>query len=473
MRTTSFLRMTNLARVGLVLSAILISLAAGISALIFGTPLAPLVVAGAILAVAFAVVTLHNPAWALYATIFVALFLVQVLGSLPTIPFVSQYPIVLGLLAASILWLLSVAVHRRKIVWTSANLLMLAFLAWSAITLFWAPNFVAGRQQLMAYIVGFVLLLLVVNEIHSRQTLDGLMAILALSGWFMVLAGVGTILTEGYTPGARLQVLGMNENGFGIVLLVTSSGILWPMIKPESYRKTPGALMVAGFLLLAMGLIAMSGSRGSIISLVITLLAFMLWKPTRPWGTLGLLVLMLGAVLSPSLFSTILERFAVLDGDTILGGREALWQAFAKFILDHPWGGAGVGNAPYEVMPYLRPLRSTMGYDRAPSHNPVLAIWAESGTPGILVYLGVLGSALWSFARQYGQRRRSGAHFLTPYFALVSSVFLGFMASWIKGGGMECDFTYFLMLALLLIPAGLDLEDQDETSSSFERRYHA
>jgi hypothetical protein len=41
---------------------------------------------------------------------------------------------------------------------------------------------------------------------------------------------------------------------------------------------------------------------------------------------------------------------------------------------------------------------------------------------------------------------------LTPYFALVCSAFVGYMFSWIKGGGMESDFSYFLMLALLLIP---------------------
>jgi O-antigen ligase len=88
-------------------------------------------------------------------------------------------------------------------------------------------------------------------------------------------------------------------------------------------------------------------------------------------------------------------------------------------------------------------------------HNPVLAIWAETGILGVSIYLGVLGSAVWSFVRHYLIIRKLGSHSLLPYFPLVASIFLGYMASWIKGGGMESEFTYFLMLALLLIPSGL------------------
>ena len=443
-----------------------ISLAVGTSGLIFGYPLSPLIVAGVILGAAFAVVSLRNPVWALYFAIFVALFLAPILGLLPTIPIMGEYPIVLGLLFACAAWLFNVAIRRQKIVWTGTNLVMLAFLTWSIVTLFWARDLVAARRQLMAYIVGFALLLLVVNEIDSRQTLNGLMATLALSGWFMVLAGIVTVLTAGYTAGSRLQVLEMNENGFGIALLVTIPGILWQMMKPERHRKALWALMAAVFLLLAIGLIAMSGSRGSLISLLVTLLAFMLWKPTRSWGVLSLVVVVLGVILSPFLFSTTLERFALVNGDTLLGGREVLWQAFGRFISDHPWSGAGVGNGPYEVMPYLGLLGSTIAFERAPSHNPVLAIWADAGLPGLLLYLGVLGSAIWSFARQYVRFRRSGSPFLAPYFPLVAATFLGFMVSWIKGGGIEGDFTYFLMLALLLIPASLDREGQGRQRDS-------
>jgi O-antigen ligase len=173
---------------------------------------------------------------------------------------------------------------------------------------------------------------------------------------------------------------------------------------------------------------------------------------------LGLLALALGVILAPFLFSITLDRFAIMPGDTLLGGREALWRATWKLILDHPWGGVGIGNASYAVVPYVRQVTSALGLESASVHNPLLTIWAETGILGILIYLGVLGTALWSFAQQYRRGRRSGQRFLAPYFALVSSVFAGYMVSWIKGGSLESDFTYFLMLAFLLIPSCLDIK---------------
>jgi putative inorganic carbon (hco3(-)) transporter len=171
-----------------------------------------------------------------------------------------------------------------------------------------------------------------------------------------------------------------------------------------------------------------------------------------------MLILAFGVAVAPFIFSTTLERLAIVRGDTLLGGREALWQAASKLILEHPWSGVGIGNAPYAVLPYLRPLRSILGLDWASLHNPLLTIWAETGFVGLLFYLAVLGSAVWSFLRQYLHSRRLGEHFLTPYFALVCSAFIGYIFSWIKGGGMESDFSYFLMLALLTIPSHLNID---------------
>jgi O-antigen ligase len=445
------------------LLAIVVSLAAGVSVLIFQSPPAPLIVAGAVLAAVLAGVFLYNPVWALYAAILVVLLPGQILRLFP-IPLVTDYPTVLSLLFAWVSWLLGAAIHRRRIVWTGTNLAMLAFLAWSVITLLWASDPILARRHLMAYMVGFALLLLLVNNIDSPQALNGLMATLALNGWVLVLTGVGTILTEGYTPGTRLAVLGMNENLMGVQTLVTMMGVLWQAMQPSPRHQRLKVLASWVFLLAAIALVAASGSRGSAISLLVTLLAFCFWRPTRAWGVLGLLVLVLGVILAPLLFKTTLERFVLLRGDTLLGGREALWQATWNLVLDHPWLGVGIGNARHALTPYVLLLRSIGGKASAATHNPVLQVWAETGLPGILLYLGVLGSAVWLFARQYLLRRRFGAQLLVPYFALVSSTFLGYMTSWGKGGGMESNSTYFLMLALLSIPTCLDLRGRGETT---------
>jgi putative inorganic carbon (HCO3(-)) transporter len=445
MRRQSFLRMPNIWRAGLILLAIVATLVAGAS------PLASLIVGGAVLATVIGTAFLHNPVWALYAAIFLTFLPVHLLPN---------YSIQIALFLALLSWLLNAAFHRRQIVWRSTSLLMGCFLIWNVVTLFWAPSPVLGRQQLVQYTSGFVLLILLVNEIDSLQTLDGLMGTLALSGWVLALAGVGTVLFQGYESGTRLQVLEMNENQFGILILVTMSGVLWQAMQASERQRALRMSQSFIFVLLALGLVALSGSRGSAISLLATLLIFWFWKPTRPWGKMGLLILALAVVSAPFVFSTILDRFMEQGAET-LGGRQVIWQAGWMFIRDHLWSGAGIGNSRHAALSYLGTLQSIREHDRMSMHNPGLQVWADAGLPGLLLYLGVLGSAVWLFVRQCRQRSGTGQRSLASYFALVSSVFVGYMLSWTKGGGMEDDPVYFLMLALLLIPSRLDIERRE------------
>jgi putative inorganic carbon (HCO3(-)) transporter len=455
MRPQSLLGTSNTWRVGLILLAVLAAFVAGISGLVYPTPYSSSIVGATVAAAVTAIAFLRKPVWALYAALFVVLLPIGLIP--PAMQSILNRTITMVALAT---WLFDVITWRRQVTWTSSALLMLGFLGWGVLTLLWADNSSLGTSTLQTYALRFILfLLLIPNQIRTKEKLDGLMSTLALNGWVLVVVSAATILIEGYAPGTRLKVLGINENGLGILALVTLQGILWQVVQPSKQRTRLKRLVAFAFLLMAIGLVAASGSRGSAISLFVMLLAFWLWRPTRPWGQLGLLIIAVGAIIAPFIFSTTLERFAIVRGDTLLGGREALWQATWKLILDHPWQGVGIGNVPHAVMPYLTLLRSVWGYESAVIHNPVLTVWAETGLPGILLYLGVLGSAVWLFMRQYLLFHRSGVRVLVPYFALVSSTFLWYMTSWIKGGGMESDFTYFLVLALLVIPFGLDIEE--------------
>jgi putative inorganic carbon (hco3(-)) transporter len=295
----------------------------------------------------------------------------------------------------------------------------------------------------------------VANLIQSEESLDGLMKTLAISGWVLILVGLGTLVLAGYTSGSRFRILEMNENETGVLALVTLPGVLWLAIRSSGRQKAIKMLLSFVFVVVALALVALSGSRGSAITFLITLSAFWIWRSTRPWAILGLVLLAVAVVSLPAMFVTLSARFRVEAGDTVLGGREAIWQAALQLIREHLWSGVGIGGAEHAVMPYVRVLRSVTDYESVSLHNPVLAIWAGTGLPGILLYLGALGSAVWLFGSRYFRCRREGVNPLNPYFALIFAVFLGYMASWIKGGGMESDFSYFLLLALLVIPSRL------------------
>jgi putative inorganic carbon (HCO3(-)) transporter len=461
MRLKSFLRRPSAWRVGLILLGIMASLVAGAFTLVWGSPLAPLVVGGAVVATAIGIVSLQNPVCPLYILIF--------LDFLPVGLIPSNLHAILGdsvLLLALFSWLIDVGFRRRRIVWASTSLLMVCFLTWCLFTLSWAPNLIPGRRVLVQSTLNLVLcLILIVNEIDSLQTLDGLMNTLALNGWVLVLAGIGTLLRQGYAFGTQLVVLEMNENEFGISLIMTMPGVLWRAMRSSERQRALRMSQSFIFTLLAIVLTVLSGSRGSAISLLATLLACWFWKPTRPWGKLGLLISAMVVIGAPFILSTLVDRF--LGGD-LLGGRIELWRAGWLLIRDHLLWGVGVGNGDYAMPSYLRTITNRFSYRSryVPAHNPVLQVWIDTGLIGILLYLSVLGSAVWSFVRQYGQCRQAGRRSLTPYFALVSCVFVGYMLSWFKSGGLHLHSTYFLLLALLLIPSHLDIESLSCTMES-------
>ncbi|MCB0163495.1 MAG: O-antigen ligase family protein [Anaerolineae bacterium] len=435
----------------MILLAILAALAAGMSPLVWTSPLAPMMVGGIFAAAAIGVAWLRKPNGALYAAIF--LLLLPRGGFIPRDLQDELVELVMGFALLS--WFLNAVFRRRPIVLGSTNLLMISFVIWSIVTLTWASNFELARAVFLSLIIDLALLLLIVNEIDSLPTLNGLMSTLAISGWILVLAGLNAVITQTYEISGRLVVMGMNVNEYGISLIVTMPGVLWPSLWPPKQqgflRKISGYL----FILLTLILIAFSGSRGSLISFFAILSAFWLWKPTRPWGKLTLLLSAMAIVTTPFVFSKVLDRFATGDGGA-LGGRMVIWEAAWMLIRDHPWIGVGIGNAPEAVLPYLKQLIDTGShYTHRSLHNAFLAVWAETGIFGLMLYLSVLTSAVWSFVRQVRQHGANDMSPLTCYLALTFCIFVGYTLSWIKSGGFEYHHTCFLMLGLLLVPTRL------------------
>ena len=346
---------------------------------------------------------LKNPVWALYATL-VAVFL-------PTgiLPAAWQANVNRGMTVVAFgVWLLAVICYRRRVTITGTAWWMLAFIVWSLATLIWAEDFGVAWIGIQTYVLRLVLfLILIANEVRARKQLDGLMGTLALCGWILVASSAVVIASEGYSPGERLYVFGMNENSTGILALLTMVGILWSGTRMHDRPRT--AARIAGFVFIGLALVvtATSGSRGSALSFAIALAAFWVWRPTRVWGILGLVLFLAAIAFAPSIFATLYARFAVERGDTLLGNREELWLAAWRMILDHPWLGVGVNNAPRAMVRYAGAARGIGQYPIMPVHNPVLTIWAETGMIGILLYLGVLASALLAFVRSWLRDRRA------------------------------------------------------------------
>ena len=439
-------------RLGMALFVNLASLGAGMLGLIYPSNYSPILFLGAVAAVVILIVWISKPVLALYVTLFVVLLPV---GIMP-LGIHSQLNRILTIIAFGT-WALNMLMTHRRIFWSSTASVMLAFLVWSLLTMLWADRLDAAITLIQTYALRFILFIfLITNTIRTKRSLDGLFITLAMNGWILLGFGVITLLQEGYSPGSRFRILGINENAASTLGLITLLGVLWVTTQLSQRKRALKIFLAIVFSLLLIALILASGSRGASLSFGIMIFTFLFWRPLRPWALLCIAILVLAIILTPSLFITIMERFLVQTGDSmsLLGGRETLWGAGWQMIGEQPLGGVGIGNARYSILPFLTDANSETGVSM---HNPILMIWGETGLLGILLYVGILISAALAFIKQYLHYRNIKVdHPFIPYFALVSSVSLGYLASWVKGGSMEMAFSYFFMIALLLIPSGLD-----------------
>ena len=346
------------------------------------------------------------------------------------------------------------AVHRRDFVMNPTAVWVGLYLVVAVITLLWAPDTAAGITKIGSYIVGLMIVVLVSNQVRDLPSLDSFIRLLGAIGWFFVVAGLYTAFFGTYTFGQRLHVLDMNENTFGMTLLLLLPGALWPALRASGKRRSFWTGVGLVYLCCTMLLIVLSGSRGSLISLLVTCLVMLALKPLRPWGLAAVVIVLVSAALTPIYLNLIEARFELAEGGA-LGGRGVLWKAALMLIRDHFWMGVGVGNGQFELRTYLASLTSYYNLRTdLPAHNPLLEVGSETGVLGIFVYAMIPLSAIWQFAKSSAalRQRLPSIAFYTP---LVGAVAVGYSISWGKSGGVEATSLTFIMLSLLIIPTRL------------------
>ena len=451
----------NIARTILIAFAFLLVFGEAVSWLIYPSSYSPLIVGGVTIVIVLLIALFFKPYWLLYAVV-LSVFLPS--GLIPaSIQSLMNRSLTVLAFAAS---LFTFVIQHRSLRVNPPMIWMFLFLIWSGISLYWTRSLSISTTVFQTYLLRFIVFLLLIPNlfIHPRFV-TGLMRTLVIVGIILLLACLYSFIAYGYQVGTRLQIFNINENWLGILSLLAMMGNIWQTIittggKSNAFWK----ITATSFLVLSVALIAMSGSRGTMIMLLMVLALFLFWKATRVWGILGFGILFFGAILMPFLFTTTLNRFLYPTNDLMLGGREILWQGALWLIRDHPMLGVGVGSSSYEMIHYVQYIGSASGQGPIAIHNPILVIWAETGIVGLIFYLGILLSSIIIFIREWPDLRLSLPNFAIPYYALISSMFLGYIFVWIKGGGEESSYSYFLMIALLIIPSVIRKHTSDMAS---------
>jgi len=424
----------------------LIITSAGLGLIIPNT-FAPLLVAGGVAGSLVFILWLKKPITAFYTAVWLVFL---PLGLIPTEihSFLNRFTVV----AAFITWGIMTIFSRQRVVLTPAAISMSVFLVWGLTTLAWSSVPSVTFYNLQIYALRWILFLILgANFLNERNHQKSFMRVLTLNGWILIALFLFTLVTSGYNPGTRLKIAGMNENETATLAIILLPAILWGnSSQPNKGFYSKHAAPVV-YILLTCLLTVMSGSRGGLLSLVVVMLGFSFLRETRLYPLFGIGCTLLIILVYPQLFATFFYRLTVESSQSLLGGREAIWKAAMMMIADHTWFGIGLGNAPTEILSYLR-FFTPVSSNYVALHNPLLTLWAETGVIGLLLYGSVFISSAFVFLSRFYHALKLRLSSAITRYSINGIAVAAYLVSWIKGGGAESTYTFFLALLLLNLP---------------------
>jgi O-antigen ligase len=264
------------------------------------------------------------------------------------------------------------------------------FIGWAALSAAWAkrPDLTSGAVfTLVLSSALFPIVFAAIREPgHVRLVCGAFVAGAVLTAIYGVVTGSGT------APGdeGRLSSPGLNPNQLGGYLAV--GAILAATLACNRRLSAPARTAWAAVAVLCLPLQLMTGSRGSLLGLIVALVAapFVVRRGRRA----GAAALVMACVLvGAASFATVVpdaisQRITHVDSSG--SGRADIWRMGWRMVQAHPLTGVGAGNFSISTIDYLlRPgvtQRAIYIVDEPKvAHNIYLEVLAE---------LGILGFAL-------------------------------------------------------------------------------
>ncbi len=279
-----------------------------------------------------------------------------------------------------------------------------AFLLWTGLSLLWTEDVREAAVSMLAFYLPFALLALVLARLPwSRRWLTALgVQLVAMA---LLFAGVGMYqwvtrdvfwnpkveVGNAYAPFFRVNSVFWDPSIYGRFLVVAILAALVIVLCAPRPRVALGA--TAAIVLAWIGL-ALSFSQSSFVALTAGVLAAAAFAwPRRVATTVGAAT----AVLLLAGFSAPQVRHAVFEDvqgglDRATSGRASLVANGVRIAADNPLAGVGLGS-------FRRAYADETGLRgeaprRAASHNTPVTVAAETGVPGILLFVWLLAAAL-------------------------------------------------------------------------------
>jgi probable O-glycosylation ligase (exosortase A-associated) len=263
--------------------------------------------------------------------------------------------------------------------------------------------------------------------VDTPARLRVLMWIIALSfGFYGVKDGLAGALS-GFSfevqrgPGGMLE----DNNNFALALTMALPMLLLIGFSEANKILRRGVLVMIPLTFMT---VVMTHSRGGFLALCATI-GMLVWRSRNRLAgiALGFLVLIGALIVVPSSYVERIETIAHYEQDGSAMGRLAAWQTALNMARANPVFGVGLTL----FKRYYKQYHSGMAHESPRvAHNSYLQIWAECGTPALIVYLLLIFLTLLSLWRI---RRLAQERYFTSWILHYTTMFEAAMVGFIIG----------------------------------------
>jgi O-antigen ligase len=329
----------------------------------------------------------------------------------------------------------------------------------------------SGMFILNNYIKTIVFAFLVIIAIRDTRDLRTVILAGVISTALLTFTALFVFKVQQYKGYQRLSNLDTYDaNDLGLVLIV---GLALTMLTFQT-SKLKGKIICSVMLVGIGAAISRSGSRGALIGLCALGLGLLLLLDRVPVGKRILFVLVTGiamSVLAPPGYwmqmSTILTPKADYNWDAT-NGRRKVAERGIKYYEQYPVFGLGIhnfGKAECFISDKAQNYEVGTGLRCTPPHNAYIEALAESGTPGIILWLLMVPGSVIALLKLRRRLPRHWSHgdaeerylYLTTLYLAVGT--LGFSVGAFFLSFAWTDVTYFLsaLTAALYVAVGQKL----------------
>ncbi len=335
-------------------------------------------------------------------------------------------PLSMWVALAMLLGLVVTLGRERLATFRPQTVLMALLAAWISVTVLTAVMPEMAKEVYGHYWKGILIAVLTTGLVRDRERLRTLVIVIAFSlgflgakrGLFGLVQG-GAQYNDG--PGGFMA----DNNSFALMLNMSLPLLVGiATTDPRRWVRTTAAVLAA----LTVPTIFFTFSRGGLLTLCLVA-GLLIWRSKNRWlvgGVMALALVGVVALTSSAVTDKYLQRAETLNNyeqDGSAMGRINAWKTSWYVFLDYPVFGVGPNNLAAVFQRYSpEPGRFRV------AHNAYFQLLAECGLPGLLLFLGAIGAALWRMQRLRRQATQSSQRWIETQARMFQISILGYLA---------------------------------------------